>query len=385
MTTQKQPMPAAQPSPIARPTGLQALARENAALREEIAILRASTSWRLTAPLRAIAARLRRTPDTAQNDGTAAHRPHRSAPGARPLETAGAYWDAQQAELAARPPRTAWWTDPPTLRHVNRIVCGDPIDGPHAGFERRVAERLAAQNLTAPKSLSVGCGDGAKERALLKHSIAGTFDCFEAGPGLVEAGRRAAAAEGLSDRIRFHHADAFATVTAADYGLVHWNNALHHMPDTAAAIAWSRDRLQHGGLFAMDDYVGANRFQHSPAIMYTANRMRGLLPDRLLRPHGDPNGHVHREIHLIDPDALAAADPSEATDSANILPALRQTFPNAELIPTGGVFYFLGLVDAFHNFTSEDDLRLLDALLLTDETLARTGETLYAVGLAIRA
>lgn len=42
------------------PSGIEALERENAALRAECATLRASTSWRLTAPLRTLVSRLRR-------------------------------------------------------------------------------------------------------------------------------------------------------------------------------------------------------------------------------------------------------------------------------------------------------------------------------------
>lgn len=71
-------------------------------------------------------------------------------------------------------------------------------------------------------------------------------------------------------------------------------------------------------------------------------------------------------------------------DSAPILPAVRRVFPGATIIPAGGALYFIGLNNAFHNFTSEDDPRLLDALLLAGEAVGQLGETQYAVALAVK-
>ena len=189
----------------------------------------------------------------------------------------------------------------------------------------------------------------------------------------------------MAGAMRFHNIDAFSAALPGDFDLVHWNNALHHMPDTEAAVAWSRDRLRPGGVFAIDDYVGASRFQHSAHLLDWANRMLAVLPDRLLRRPGESGELVPRVQMRCDAEWLARMDPSEAVDSANILPAIWRSFPEAEIIPTGGALYFVALNDAFHNFVSEDDLRLLDALLLADAAVAQQGETPYAVVLAVKA
>lgn len=298
----------------------------------------------------------------------------------------GAYWDGIAASAGSVLPRTAWWNDPPTLRHINRIVCGERLDECHAGFHRhrRLNALLRGLGIAAPRAISVGSGNGGKEMGLLSAGIVGSFDCFEAGAGAVDQGRKLAALMGLTDQLRLHHANAFTTDVPGDYDLVYWNNALHHMPDSAAAVTWSRERLRPGGVFAMDDYVGASRFQHSPGLMIWTNRMLSLLPDRLLRDDRDPARLVPRALSLIDVAALIAIDPTEAVDSFPILPAVSAVFPGAEIIPTGGALYFVGLNNAFHNFRSDEDLRLLDALLLADEAVGLLGETQYAVALAVK-
>ena len=296
----------------------------------------------------------------------------------------GAYWDRVAAKAADILPRTAWWNDPPTLRHINRVVCGETVDGAHAGFNRRLAAYLQEHGMVAPRAVSVGSGNGGKELILLHAGIIGSFDCYEVGAGAVAAGRQMAAEQGVSDRLRFHHADAFAANVAADYDVVYWNNALHHMMDTRKAVQWSRDHIRWGGVFAMDDYVGESRFQHTAALVAWSNRLLSLLPDRLLRRWDDPTRLIPRPVYICDPNAIAAIDPTEAVDSGNILPALRSTFADPVIIPTGGALYFVTLNDAFHNFVDEADLLLLNSLLLADAAVAQLGETPYAVGLATK-
>jgi hypothetical protein len=156
------------------------------------------------------------------------------------------------------------------------------------------------------------------------------------------------------------------------------------MFDTAAAVAWSRDRLHAGGVFAADEYVGANRFQYSAELLVWVNRMLATLPDRLLRRANPAEGHLPRIATPVSVAELIRIDPSEAVDSINIVPAVRQLFPDAEIIPTGGALYFVGLDQAFNNFKTEEDLRLLNALLIADEAIGRLVETQFAVILAVK-
>ena len=77
-------------------------------------------------------------------------------------------------------------------------------------------------------------------------------------------------------------------------------------------------------------------------------------------------------------------DPTEAADSANILPAIRDYFPMASLTLTGGVIYHLALNDVIANFTEADDLQLLQSLLVIDSALTSGNLTQYATAIADR-
>jgi hypothetical protein len=81
---------------------------------------------------------------------------------------------------------------------------------------------------------------------------------------------------------------------------------------------------------------------------------------------------------------MIAADPSEAADSERILPSVREIFPDASIIETGGVIYHLALNDVFANFDESEDHALLQVALLLDRALTAMGDNHYAVAIATR-
>ena len=73
--------------------------------------------------------------------------------------------------------------------------------------------------------------------------------------------------------------------------------------------------------------------------------------------------------------------------SSRILPAIVNTFPNAELIPLGGAINSLALQDVLHHLNEDDEsvATLLRELLLSDTFSVHLPEVdcLYAAALAI--
>jgi SAM-dependent methyltransferase len=292
-------------------------------------------------------------------------------------DQAAAFWNARSRTPMGK--RTRWWQSPAIVAHINRLVCGEAIPGIHAGFNRLIDAARDGRMLR--KAVSVGCGSGQKEMALMGLGFVETFHFYEISSERIRTGQQNAEKLGLADRITFTQADAFAACHDNDFDLVYWNNALHHMPDCAQALSWSHDRLRPGGLFAMDEFVGPSRFQWTDVALDFARRFRGTLNPRMLVSPADPAKPV-RPIHRPTVADMIRLDPSEAADSDGILPAVRAFFPDARVILTGGAIYHTALNDVLANL-DEDGPEIRQAMLL-DEALSRAGQNHYAVAVAAR-
>ena len=336
----------------------------------------------------------------------------------------GAYWSSRQTQKA---PTWNWWTNGRVLQHINRLVCGEPVAGFSRGLYEKALQRLAGRTLRC--GISVGCGIASKEMDLLASGVVEKMVCYEFSTTRIEAARSEANRRSLENRIEIRQGDAFEAETSPGrYDLVFWNNALHHMPDTKAAVEWSRKVLADDGMFLLDDYVGPNRIQFSDLTLKLANQVREMLPEKYLvapgsravrsnEPAAEPHSQsfpqhmlsaLRRAVGLdqpriealrpplsrrrVDRPSLAkivARDPSEAADSEKILSAIGSFFPEAEVILTGGSVYFAALPPLYANFdpTSDEDNAYLDKLMSIDESHVRANpyDSLYAVAIAYSA
>jgi len=290
---------------------------------------------------------------------------------------AAAYWD-RPAPVAKR---ARWWSWPRIVAHQNALICGEPLPAWGAGLAREIDRRWPGRRFR--HAVSVGCGNGAKELELLRSGLVQRFDLYEISEARIRHGQKLLARAGLTDRVTWHTHDGIEALEhGARYDLVTWDNGLHHMPDTARAVAASVTALQPGGVFLMNDYVGPDYFQWSARTLAYTTAVRHRLPEVLLRDPADPARRLARTIGRPDRDAMIALDPSEAATSEAILPAIRQHFPDARIWMLGGAIYHLALNDVLANLDADRDGPLLEALLLLDLSLAELGENQYAACLA---
>jgi SAM-dependent methyltransferase len=298
----------------------------------------------------------------------------------------GRHWSevAPTTDSSGRVLKVRWWQHAPIIRHINRNVCGKPVDGFSEGLNLH-ARGLLEGRMPLQVGISVGCGNGMKEMKLLKHGIVRSFDLFELAESRIAAGRELAKKQGFEKAVRFIRDDAFQRASEPEqYDLVHWNNSLHHMLNVEEAVEWSWRVLKPGGLFYMDDFVGPDRFQWTPLMLLAATAVRQTLPSRFLANPRDPKTMLCRVMQKVDAEKLRQSDPSEAADSSRILTCLRARFPGAEVILTGGVIYHLALSEILAHFTDEEDQPLLERLLAVDDLCTAMGETHYAVALALK-
>lgn len=289
----------------------------------------------------------------------------------------GEIWDQKQQEQKIAARKQSWWQFEQVYAHIGRKINGSFINFIRAQTDSRQFKR----------GISVGCGSAVKEMRLLQAGVVEHFDLYELSQARINDGMRRASELGLQDRATFHLGDAFAVCQdESSFDLVHWDNSLHHMMDVFDALTWSRHVLSKGGALVMDDFVGPSRFQWSDQNLDLIASFRSLLPRRLLRRDNVDSLIPVRPARPTIPKMIEA-DPSEAADSERILPALREVFPGANVIPTGGAIYHLGLGGGVYknlDVSQEEDARILEFALLLDDVAIKLGETHYAVCVAFK-
>ena len=286
------------------------------------------------------------------------------------LRRAAAFWDER-----TRQPSTAsrWWSCKPVLRHVNQIICGREVDGTlTAGLAAALADVVGGGSFE--RAVSVGCGPGTKERALVKAGVVKQFDLYEISEERLTTARTNFEKAKMIGKADFHLADAFEDDTPERFDLVHWNSALHHMFDVDAALRWSKRVLKPGGSIVIYEYIGPNRFQWSDRALDWIEVVRKSMPREILERVGKPGSYVPFRMPRHNAEKLKAADPSEAADSEQIVPRALEHFPGGRWTMLGGVIYATGLNDIVGNFEALDRLDLLKVCLLADEALSALGE-----------
>jgi SAM-dependent methyltransferase len=292
-------------------------------------------------------------------------------------QRSAAYWD-RPAPVAKR---ARWWNWPRIVAFQNERICGERLPGWGAGLTRELTRRFPYR--TYRRAVSVGCGNGVKELALLQSGLVHHFDLFEISEARIARGKARFAKAGLAERATWHTADGIEALEKGPrYDLVTWDNALHHMADTTRAVAASVTALRSGGVFMMNDYVGANRFQWTDRELAYATAVRRNLPAHYLRDPADPAKSLDVEIVRPDMAQMIAVDPSEAASSQSILPAIRQYLPTPTIWMLGGAIYHLALNDVLANMDPEQDAGMLEALLVLETALIELGECQYAACIA---
>lgn len=292
------------------------------------------------------------------------------------LAKAAEHWSKPTTNKARR----RWWESKLICRDINYRYCGKRVDGTDGGDIELLKQISVGRPLA--RAVSVGCGNAFHELRLLQAGVVGEFELYELSQSRADEAMEKARAMGVAERVRLHVSDAFAAPPAPTFDLVYWKDALHHMFDAQAAVRWSAQVLKPRGIFFMNEFVGPTHMQYTDRQLELAERARRALPARYLANPDDPSKQVPYRRTRPQLQALLDTDPSECADSANILPALRSTFPNATVIPTGGVVYMLSLNDILANLDEQADEQLLRSMMLADELCAEAGETLYAVAFA---
>ena len=258
-----------------------------------------------------------------------------------------------------------WWKEQAIINYLGKLICGE--------FCTRVEDlsifgikKHCAADVPFEHGLSVGCGVGYKEIALLQSGIVKYFTLYDISQEALHQAHIRAEKAGVEDAVRLVCADAFQD-ERGKFDLVYWDNALHHMMDVYVALAWSRGRLKRGGTLILNDFVGPTRFQWDEKWLTASNNALKLF-------NAPP-------ICKPDPKTVEKDDPSEAADSGRIKEAFLRYFPDVLWIPMGGALYFAGFTGKSVTFTPNSIVKMIGL----DARLNAAGIYAYAFAVAKKA
>jgi SAM-dependent methyltransferase len=269
-------------------------------------------------------------------------------------------------EIEAEPGQ--WWVVGEVRRRWAEMVSGDPdVD---------FREYVAGKYLRDRRGLigcSPGCGTGEREMAWAATGRFERFDAFDLSPVRIDVARAEAERRGLDHVLRFEVADVTdAPFDGGGYDVIVAEHSLHHFSPLHAVLRVLEDALRPDGFFFVDEYVGPTRFQWTARQLDAANGLLAALPERYRRTS---TGIKRREIR---PSKLAMYldDPSEAVESAEIMPQLHARFDVVEVRGYGGAVLHLALANISRNFVSTDaeTLRLLHTCFDIEDALLESGE-----------
>ncbi len=271
-------------------------------------------------------------------------------------------------------PPTSWWDIPAVRARWNEKLTGDaeltwPV---HVAGTRFSACAEDGQKI---RGVSLGCGNGEREAAWARTGIFETLEAWDLSPPRIARARKRAEDEGLSEVLDFHVGDV-ATVLDGEsrYDLVVCEHALHHFTPLAEIIPGIAGVLKPGGFLAIDDFVGPSRYQWTDRQIDAINHVLETLPERYrtLWESDELKKPIFRPSLL----RMRLLDPSEAAESSDILPLVRDHFDVVEIRPYGGSLLHFLLSGISHHFADDDPLaaRVLHACFEIEDALLESGE-----------
>ncbi len=273
------------------------------------------------------------------------------------------YWDQSVAEVETGGPRG--WLDSEfvEVEYIRPQISGDKqVDY----LQHFIVQHLPHRPV--PKGLSLGCGGGNLERALIALDAAQHMDAYDASPESIRLAEHLAAEAGISQRIQYGVRDIDQLQLPADtYDFVVIKMALHHFENLEQIYQDIHQSLRPGGVFMFNEFVGPTRFQWTDTQLRQVNELLQNLPE------------AHRTVPFIDRPTLAqmlAEDPTESVRSAEILPLLDNYFDVVEHKPYGGTLLNLLLTETLSTFDVEDEAhrQLLFRLFETERRRIARGE-----------
>ncbi len=274
---------------------------------------------------------------------------------------ASQHWDDRVGDVEAG--RQRGWLDWPLVEeeHIRLQISGDPqVYYLQYFFDQHVEERPVG------RILSLGCGGGNLERALVEIGVAQRVDGFDVSPESIRLANQLASEAGLGDRLHYEvvDIDQIELPTGA-YDVVIAKMALHHLENLEHIYQQVQACLKPGGVLMINEFVGPSRFQWTDLQLQLMNEVLQVLPEKARK--------AAPFLRVLRPELedMITLDPSESVRSAEVIPVLEQYFEIIDFKPYGGTLLHILLSHVMPGFDLEDekDLSILRLMFLYERTL----------------
>ncbi|MCK5056148.1 MAG: class I SAM-dependent methyltransferase [Candidatus Aminicenantes bacterium] len=245
-------------------------------------------------------------------------------------------------------PPVNWENIPAVKERLNTMVSGNAAVNHRSYIIQTYLQ--PRKNLTA---LSLGCGTGQNEIAWAETGIFKRIDAFDISENRILRAVKAAAGKECDGVVKFSVSDALKQDIGEDkYDLVFFEGSLHHFFPAAEILRKASRSLKHDGYVVVYDFVGPTRFQWRKRQLEIADSLLTILPDRYKRKWN--NGALKTRVYRPGRLFMTLSDPSEAAESAEILPCLRHIFNIVEIKEMGGTILHLLFNGIAHHFRQDD-------------------------------
>lgn len=157
----------------------------------------------------------------------------------------------------------------------------------------------------------IGCGEGWSTIAIAKAYPDLTIDGYDIDEASMVAAREHALAEGVSDRVRFHHVDGSTVDSTGEYDVVTMFECVHDMPQPVGVLETARRMAKDDGhVVVMDEAVGdafGDRDDEVERLMYGFS-LFVCLPDGMSHEDSVGTGTVMRPSKLEEYARAAGFD-----------------------------------------------------------------------------
>jgi len=265
--------------------------------------------------------------------------------------------------MAARE-NEVWGTILPALEHsearTEDMAAAAKLNaGRHQSYLIGVAQE---KNLTFERGLTLGCGAGRLERALIREGVCGSFHGIDISEKAITAAREIAEKENLP--LTYEVADLnFVELPEKTFDLVAAQTSLHHVLflERVAEQVWHS--LKNNGYLWIHDFIGETQWQYDPRRLSITNQVLAILPEKFRK--NKINNQLTTEIKRPEPGTLGS--PFESIRSGEIIPIFERWFTIEWKLEFNAFLHLVAPPGTRVAYVENDDTRpLFELLLLLD-------------------